>query len=123
MINHSIANFINFIHTIMVIYIFVGHYFTPIQYLKYYLLFIIFIFLDWNDFDGQCILTKLEHYFRTGLLSEKSPIQEGPEFFRPLVRKLFNLKLNSYEADRLNNFTFMMCFLFGFFRLLNHYKL
>ena len=123
MINHGIADLIKIIHTVLVLYILTGHYFTPIKYLKYYLLLVIFIFLDWNDFDGMCILTKLEHYFRTGVLTNKAPLQDGPEFFRPLIKNLFNLNLTSIEADRLNNFVFMFCFLLGFYRLINHYKI
>jgi hypothetical protein len=61
MINECIADLIHNIHILLIIYIFIGHYITPINYIKYYLLLIIFIFLDWNDYDGQCILTKLEH--------------------------------------------------------------
>ena len=120
MINHSIANLINFIHKLLVIYVLVGHYLTPDPYLKYYLFLIIFIFLDWNDFDGQCFLTNLEHYFRTGSFSKVPPTSEdAPEFFRPIVNKLFNLNLTRNEGDRLNNFVFMMCFLLGFIRLLS----
>jgi len=73
---------------------------------------IIFIFLDWG------ILTGLEHRFRTGKCNNKSAKDENaPEFFRPLINKLFNLNLTRDESDRLNNFTFMLCLLFAFIRL------
>jgi len=86
MINQEIADIIKYIHIIIIGYVFVGHYITPIQYIKYYLLLIIFIFLDWNDYDGQCILTRLENYFRTGIWIQKPPTEEGaPEFFRPMI--------------------------------------
>lgn len=119
MINLFIADLIKYIHIFMIIYILIGHYITPTEYIKYYLLLIIFIFLDWNDCDGQCIFTKLENYFRTGNWIQKAPLEGGPEFFRPLVNKLFNLNLNNIQADRLNNFIFMICFLLGFYRIIN----
>ncbi len=122
--NNNIGNLIKYIHIILILYILVGHQLTPIRYLKYYLILVIFIFLDWNDFDGQCILTKLESYFKFNTWNQIPAIQEeGPEFFRPLINKLFNLNLNREEATRLNNFIFMFCFLLGFYRLLNFYNI
>lgn len=116
--NIIIAELMRYIHIVLIIYILIGHIITPKAYLKYYLYLIIFVFLDWNDFDAQCILTKLEHYFRTGEMVDKSATEENaPEFFRPLVNNLFNLNLDRASADRLNNYIFMLSFLFGFVRL------
>lgn len=123
MINNFIANIIKYFHYLVIFYVFVGHSITPIKYLQYYLLLIILIFLDWNDYDGQCILTKLEHYFRFGNIKQKSVLEGGPQFFRPFVNNLFNLNLTPIEADRLNNFLFMFCFLIGFIRLLFYYQI
>lgn len=124
MINNNIADLIKYIHIVIIAYVFIGHYVTPIQYLKYYLLMIIFIFLDWNDMDGQCILTKLEHYFRTREWNLKPPTEESaPEFFRPMIQNIFNLNLTRQEADRLNNFLFIFCFLLGFYRIIYHWKI
>ncbi len=121
MINHTLADIIKYIHILLIFYVLVGHQITPLVYLKYYLYLLIFIFLDWNDFDGQCILTRLEHGLRTGNWNQKpSSDPEAPEFFRPLINNLFNLKLSRAEADRLNNFAFMLSFLFGFTRLLGN---
>jgi len=123
-----IADLIKYFHIFIIIYVITGFIITPIQYLHFYLLFIILIFLDWNDFDGQCILTKLEFYFRnntnnTNNTNNKSVIEGGPQFFRPLFNSLFNTNLNIYQADRLNNFLFMICFLLGFIRLIYYYKI
>jgi hypothetical protein len=124
MIYLYIANIIKYIHIILISYVFVGHYITPYKYLKFYLLLIILIFLDWNDCDGQCILTRLEHYFRTNNWKQKPSIEEGaPEFFRPIIQKLFNLNLTRQEAKRLNNFLFMICFLLGFYRIIYYCKI
>lgn len=118
MINIFVANIFRYIHLLLIFYVFTGFIITPIKYLKYYIYMLIFIFLDWNDSDGQCTLTGLEHRFRTGKCNKKSAKDENaPEFFRPLMNKLFNLNLSRDESDRLNNFTFMLCLLFAFIRL------
>jgi hypothetical protein len=121
--NIIIAEILRYIHIVLIIYILIGHIITPKPFLKYYLYLIIFVFLDWNDFDGQCILTKLEHYFRTGEMVNKSAKEEeAPEFFRPLLNNLFNLNLDRESADRLNNYIFMLSFLFGFAKLVENNK-
>ena len=115
--NIFIANSIHYFHYILVIYILIGYIITPIKYLKYYIYLLIIIFLNWNDINGQCILTRLEYYFRTDKWNQDSAIKENaPEFFRPMINKLLNINLNRLEADRLNNFVFMLCLLFGFIR-------
>jgi hypothetical protein len=117
--NIYLAELVKLLHILMFIYVIFGCFLiTNKTYLKYYLLFIILIFLDWNDLDGMCILTRLEHYFRTGEWSSKSPIEGGPEFFRPIFNYLFNINLSRIQADRLNNFIFIICWLIGFLRLL-----
>jgi hypothetical protein len=108
----NIANIIKYIHYLLILYVFTGWFVTPIKYLHYYIFMIIFIFLDWNDLDGQCILTRLEYYFRTGDWNPK----ETPEFFRPMINKLFNLNLNKDQGNRLNSSSFMFCLLLGFYR-------
>ena len=117
-INIIIADLIHIIHIILVLYIIFGFIITSNKYLKYYLYLIIFIFLDWNDLDGQCILTKIEYFFRTGNLTQKTAqCENAPEFFRPEIYKIFpDIKLNRMEADKINNFIFILCFLFGFIR-------
>lgn len=111
-ISYKIGSLIEYIHSLLILYILVGHVVTPNKYLHYYLYLIIFIFLDWNDYDGKCILTKYEYYFKY------KKFNKDYEFFRPRVNKLFNLNLNKQEGDKLNNFLFMICFFIGFTRLL-----
>lgn len=89
--------------------------FLPKKYLPYYILFVFLIFLDWNDLDGMCILTKIEHYFRSGKWESTSPVEGGPEFFRPILQQ-FNISLTRTEADRLNNFIFLLCWGTAFIR-------
>jgi hypothetical protein len=101
-----IADLIRLIHYSLFIIVAIGP-FLPKKYIPYYLLFIWIIFLDWNDFDGVCTLTRLEHYFRAGYWSNKSPIEGGPEFFRPMLQS-FGFSLTRLEADRLNKFIFLI---------------
>jgi hypothetical protein len=109
-----IADIIFFIHMFMFIFVFVGI-FLPKRMLPYYLLFVLLIFLDWNDLDGMCIFTKLEHYFRTGIWSTDAPVEGGPEFFRPLLQSV-GINIGSAEADRLNNFLFLVAWAIAFIR-------
>ena len=123
----QIADLIHYLHIVLVLYIIVGWYITPIKYIHLYLLLIIFVILDWNDFDGQCILTRLEHYYRyKNTKPDTEPDKEKnkrPEFFRPLIKKWFNINLNREESRRVNYFVFVFSFLLGFLRLLKHYKI
>ncbi len=118
MINEIMADTVKYLHLLLILFVLTGYSYTPIHLMKYYLLFIIIIFLDWNDWDGQCTLTGLEYYLRQGVWIAKPAEEAGaPEFFRPWVNKIFNTNLNRNEASRLNNFLFMVSFLIGFLRM------
>ncbi len=109
-----IADMIRILHLLMFVVVLAGP-FLPYRYLPYYLLFVWIIFLDWNDLDGMCILTKLEHYARHGTWETESPVEGGPEFFRPIAQTL-GFQLTRTEADRLNNFIFLICWGAAFIR-------
>ena len=115
-----LAELTRMIHFLVFFLVLLGHSLLPLKYIKYYLILVILIFLDWNDIDGQCILTKLESYFRTGNWTQKPPIEGGPEFFRPLINKIFKLNLNAIEADRFNNFVFVCCWAIGYIRIYSY---
>jgi hypothetical protein len=112
--SHFLANLTRWIHLLMFVVVIAGP-FLPRRLLPYYILFIFVIFLDWNDVDGMCILTKIEHYFRTGMWESTSPVEGGPEFFRPMLQ-VFGISLSRTEADRLNNFIFIICCMIAFIR-------
>ena len=117
MISNNIADLILLVHYSLIIFILIGHVLLPHKYLKYYILLIILIFIDWNDSDGQCILTRLESYFRTGQWKQQPALIGGPEVFRPMVNKIFNVNLSRLEAYKLNNLLFIICLLIAFLRL------
>jgi hypothetical protein len=131
--NIIIADTIHYLHIVLVFYVLTGWVITPVRKIHYYILFVIFVLLDWNDLDGECFLTRLEHYFR-GKARDVPPKSDNkkitintetgePEFFRPLMNKLFNSNLSSQEASRLNYFTFVSGILLAFLRLLHHYNI
>jgi hypothetical protein len=131
--NIIIADTIHYLHIVLVFYVLTGWVITPVKQIHYYILFVIFVLLDWNDLDGECFLTRLEHYFR-GKAHDVTPKSDNekitintetgePEFFRPLMNKLFNTNLTSQEASRLNYFTFISAILLAFLRLLHHYNI
>jgi hypothetical protein len=113
-----IANTIHNIHGLLIIFIFLGNFFLPVKFLPYFAVLIIIIMLDWNDFDGMCILTKLEHYARTGQWVAKAAIEpNAPEFFRPFIYSLTGYQMTREGADRLNNFSFLLILLITILRI------
>jgi hypothetical protein len=141
--NIIIADTIHYLNIVLVFYVLTGWIITPVRKIHYYILFVIFVLLDWNDLDGECFLTRLEHYFREKARNGSSSYGNGngngngnddekltistetgdPEFFRPLMNRLFNTNLNSQEASRLNYFTFISAILLAFLRMLHHYNI
>lgn len=119
--NIFIAEIIKYIHLFLLFLVFVG-FILPCKYLPHYIFLIILILLDWNDFDGMCILTRLEHYFRTGEWDMKPAIQGGPEFFRPYINSIFNLNLTREGASRLNYFSFISVMGFAMIRYIYNCK-
>ena len=113
-----LANLIYYLHLSIIIFIFLGNLILPIKYLPYLVLLIIIIMLDWNDFDGMCILTKLEYYFKFGIWSKEPATEEdAPEFFRPLIKKITGINISRKAASRLNNFLFLVILLITLIRI------
>lgn len=127
-INAIIADSIHYLHILLVLYILFGWIITPIKKIHYYILVIMFVILDWNDIDGECILTRLEHYFREKIKNTNTKLTTNtetgqPEFFRPLVNKLFNTQLTTNEANRINYFAFILVMMLAFFRMIRYYNI
>ena len=133
-INILIADIIHYLHIVLVGYVLIGWLITPVRRIHYYIKFVIFVLLDWNDLDGECFLTKIEYYFRERSRermptmstkdNEKLTINTEtgePEFFRPLMKRMFDLELTSQDASRINYFTFISAMLFGLLRMLHHH--
>ncbi len=107
-----IADIIHYIHIFIVLFILSGNLFISNKYLPFFIIFIIFVILNWYGLFGSCILTKLEYYFRTGVWSELTAEQEGgPEFFRPLIKSIFGIELTRYTSNILNHSLFLLVIL------------
>jgi len=126
-----IANIIFYFHMGVMFFILTGAFLLPDAYLHYYILLIILVFLDWNDRDGLCSLTKLEYYFRYGIWitrkEETYDLDEPIEFFRPLLHTLFGIneeedKFPIERIHRLNYFIFASMLLIAFIRFLRYCK-
>lgn len=125
MLNIFIANTLQIIH-ILLLLIMISPYFIPSgEWMKYLLIIICLIKLDWYDGDSQCSITSLEAKFRNkwkpGYYNEDSP-----EFFRPLVNKFlkpFNIELNKKQADNLNNTIVIIAIIISFIRYCLYKKL
>ena len=103
-----LANFINYIHRLLVLFILSGLFYIPNKYLPFFIIFVILVVMGWNDLYGSCFLTKLEYYFRTGIWSNLSAKDDnGPEFFRPFIKSITGINMNRKQADKLNNILFI----------------
>jgi hypothetical protein len=115
--DNNLANLIRLVHYTLVVFVFIAHSLLPLVYVKYYLLLIILIFIGWNDLSGQCILTRLEHYFRTGEWNQKAPTEGGPEFLRPVLNEMFDINISRVQAERLSSFLLIALWLVAFMRI------
>ena len=112
-----ISNIIYYIHVLIVFFIIFGIFIISNIYLPYFIIFVLFVMLNWYGLFGSCILTKLEYYFKTGVWSELTAEQEGgPEFFRPLIKCIFNVELTRNQANKLNNILFLTIVLIAFIK-------
>lgn len=110
-----LADIVKFIHILLFVFVLVGPFILPKKHLYYYIILLIIIFLDWNDLDGQCIFTRIEYWLRYNQwYNQGSPSEGGPEFFRHFYTKLTGHHITSIQADRLNNFIFILCLLIAF---------
>jgi len=112
-----LADIVHFIHILLILFVLVGPFILPKKHLYYYIILVILLFMDWNDLDGQCILTRIEYWLRYNQwYNQGSTSEGGPEFFRHLYTKLSGHQITSIQADRLNNFLFIGGLLIAFLR-------
>ena len=93
------------------------------EWLKYQIILICLVLLDWNDHDGQCALTALEAKLRgTWAPSVGARRDESPAFWHPMLRRL-GLDVNRYQAERLNYFAFVLSLLIAFIQYCRYKKI
>ncbi len=112
-----IADIIHYFHFVLFLFILFGNFIIPNKYLPFYIVFIIFVILNWYGLFGSCILTKLEYYFRNDKWVNLTAEQEGgPEFFRPLLKSIFGIELSRYKANILNHIIFIFVIVITFIK-------
>jgi len=115
-----LADIIYFIHVFLILLILSSVFFTSGEWLKYIIVLIPIVILDWKDSDKQCSLTSLEAKIRGTWTPGNSNDEGSPEFFRPLLNKVlkpFGQEIKSREtAGMINNILFLSILLYNIIR-------
>jgi len=110
-----LADIVRYIHISLIVFVLFGPFILPKKYLYYYIILVILIFMDWNDLDGQCILTRIEYWLRYNKwYNQGSPLEGGPGIFRHLYIYVTGSQISILNSDRLNNFLFIGGLLIAF---------
>ena len=115
-----LADIIYVIHVFLIIAICSSVFFPTGEWLKYIIVLIPLVMLDWKDSDKQCSLTSLEAKIRGTWTPGNSNDEGAPEFFRPLLNKVlkpFGQEIKSREtAGMINNILFLSILLYNIIR-------
>ncbi len=121
-----LADIIYVIHVFLIIAICSSVFFPTGEWLKYIIVLIPLVMLDWKDRDKQCSLTSLEAKIRGTWTPGNSNDEGAPEFFRPLLNKVlkpFGQEIKSREtAGRINNILFLSILLYNIVRYIRFTK-
>jgi hypothetical protein len=104
-----LANILSFLHLLLVLFVVTGIFIVPIKHLPLFIIFLTLILLNWTLFDGLCIITKLEHYFRyeQWYVSNKNK-EESPEFVKPLLESILRIQISKNASDNFNRIVLLM---------------
>ena len=115
-----------FHYFILIIVMFIPIFAKPeSSWLKYNLLLVPLILLDWDDYENGCSFTTLESKLRGTWKREyrdNNDSEDAPRFFVHgvnAVLKPFNIKLTYKQADKLNNVLFLISWLIAYIRFTN----
>jgi hypothetical protein len=118
-----LADIVYSLHVLLIIVIVSSVFFKPGDWLKYIIILIPIVMLDWKDNDKQCSLTSLEAKLRGTWTPGNSNDENAPEFFRPFVNKVikpFGQEIKSREtAGQINNILFLSILLYNIVRFIN----
>jgi hypothetical protein len=110
------ADIIHLIHYVVVLSILLAFAIPAGEWMKYHIIFICLLMLDWNDMDNQCALTALEAKLRgTWKPGGSAEGDDRPAFWQPFLRKI-GVDVSRARADRLNYFLFVLSLLVCFLR-------
>ena len=88
MISHVLADILYYFH-LVVLFIILSPYFLPAgDWLKFVIIFISLILMDWQDGDEQCSVTAVEAKLRGTWRPGYRDSEDAPEFTRPILNKL-----------------------------------
>ena len=121
-----LADLIYFIHLMIFIPIILSFFYKNDSWLKYNLLMIPLILMDWYDYDDQCSLTSLEARMRGTWKKGSAENEDAPAFFQPVLNKLlkpFNKKINRKTASKINIWLFLLAFLISFYKFSRYKKI
>lgn len=121
-----LADIIYIIHVFLIIAICSSVFFSTGEWLKYIIVLIPLVMLDWKDRDKQCSLTSLEAKIRGTWTPGNSNDKDAPEFFRPLLNKIlkpFGQEIKSRKtAGQINNILFLSILLYNIVRYIRFNK-
>lgn len=121
-----LADIIYIIHVFLIIAICSSVFFPTGEWLKYIIVLIPLVMLDWKDRDKQCSLTSLEAKIRGTWTPGNSNDKDAPEFFRPLLNKIlkpFGQEIKSRKtAGQINNILFLSILLYNIVRYIRFNK-
>lgn len=121
-----LADIVYSLHVILIVIIISSVFFKSGDWLKYVIVLIPIVMLDWKDNDKQCSLTSLEAKLRGTWTPGNSDDENSPEFFRPFVNKVikpFGQEIKSREtAGRINNILFLSILLYNIVRFIRLQK-
>ena len=95
-----LANIVYFIHLIVFFPVFLAFFYKSGSWLKYNIILIPLILMDWHDIDDQCALTSIEAKLRgTWKPGGAESNDDAPAFFHPLLNKiLYPIYFSKYDS-------------------------
>ena len=120
-----LANLVYFLHLIVFVPVILAFFYKSGPWLKYNLIIIPIILIDWYDHDDQCALTSVEAKLRGTWKPGTAENEDAPAFFQPLLNKLlkpFHIEVNRKTAGKVNILMFLFAFLISFIRFMRFKK-
>ena len=117
-----IIGIIELFHLLLALFLMIGGYIIPKQYIPIYLLCTPYLVIDWNDTDGSCWLTKLRNMVKYKSLDPKIENEMEDNFLNSYIRKIGIIIKNK-------TFTFILyiliftSWLYAYIRLTNQFKI
>lgn len=110
-----VADIVHYMHYLLVAAVFASFLLPPGEWLKWNIIIIAIVLLDWNDDDEQCVLTALESKLRgTWQAGSTRDNDSAPAFWQPWVNTIlapFGREVDGRGAYRLNYIMFLVALL------------